>query len=211
MGEALVRVNNALSQVPEYPENVDQPRLISTSSSDDPFIFYTISALPDASQDTPVFQQFDFLEDNFITALERVPGVAQVTLFGGSPQEVRIAIDPARLAARQLTMADVRSAIRSRNRDVFGGDIDTGKRRYVVRTIGRFDSLQAINDTIIAERSGHTVRLQDVGEATLGVAEMRGHAYLNLDRSLVFMVRRDPGANVIEVKQQVTAAIAALN
>lgn len=211
MGEALVRVNNALSQVPDYPENVDQPRLISTSSSDDPFIFYTISALPDAPQDTPVFQQFDFLEDNFITALERVPGVAQVTLFGGAPQEVRIAIDPARLAARQLTMADIRSAIRSRNRDVSGGDIDSGKRRYVVRTIGRFDSLQAINDTIIAERSGHTVHLRDVGEATMDVAEMRGHAYLNLDRSLVFMVRRDPGANVIEVKQQVTSAIAALN
>ncbi len=211
MGEALVRVNNALSQVPGYPENVDQPRLISSSSSDDPFIFYTISARPGSPRGEPVFQQFDFLEDNFITALERTPGVAQVTLFGGSRREVRIALDPARLAARQLTMADVREAIRSRNRDVSGGDIDTGKRRYVVRTVGRFNSLQAINDTIIAERSGHRVYLRDVGEATLGVAEIRGHAYLNLDPSLVFMIRRDPGANVIEVKQQVSAAIAGLN
>lgn len=211
MGEALVRVNNALSQVPGYPENVDQPRLISSSSSDDPFIFYTISALPGAAGGEPVFQQFDYLEDNFITALERTRGVAQVTLFGGARREVRIALDPARLAARQLTMADVREAIRSRNRDVSGGDIDAGKRRYVVRTVGRFDSLEDINDTIIAERSGHRVRLRDLGEATLGVAELRGHAYLNLDRSLVFMIRRDPGANVIEVKQQVSASIAALN
>ncbi len=211
MGEALVRVNNALSQVPGYPENVDQPRLISSSSSDDPFIFYTISELPGSPHGEPLFQQFDYLEDNFITALERTRGVAQITLFGGARQELRIALDPARLAARQLTMADVRDAIRARNRDVSGGDIDTGKRRYLVRTVGRFDSLQAINDTIIAERSGHRVYLRDVGEATLGVAELRGHAYLNLDRSLIFMIRRDPGANVIEVKQRVSAAIAGLN
>ena len=46
MGEALVRVTNALSQVSGYPENADQPKLVSSSSSDDPFIFYTISNLP---------------------------------------------------------------------------------------------------------------------------------------------------------------------
>jgi multidrug efflux pump subunit AcrB len=211
MGEALVRVNNALSQVPGYPENVDQPRLISAASTDDPFIFYTISEIPDSAVGQPVFEQFDFLEDNFINALERVPGVAQITLFGGSNREVRIAVDPARLAARQLTMREVREAIRARNRDVSGGDIDTGKRRYVVRTVGRFDSMEALNNTIIAERSGHPVRLRDVGEATMDLAELRGKGYLNLDRSVVFMVRRDPGANVIEVKEQVSAAVRQLN
>lgn len=210
MGEALVRVNNALSQVSDYPENVDQPRLITSSSSDDPFIFYTLSTLPGTAQ-TPIFEQVDFLEENFVTALERVAGVAQVTLFGGARQELRISVDPARLAARQLTMQDVREAIRARNHDVSGGDIDAGKRRYVVRTIGRFDSLESINDTIIAERSGHAVHLKDVGFASLDVAELRGKAYLNNDRSLVLMIRRDPGANVIEVKRNVSDGVDKLN
>ncbi len=211
MGEALVRVNNALSQMSGYPENADQPRLVSSSSSDDPFMFYTISNLPDVSGQLPVFQQFDFLEDNFIAALERLPGVAQVSLFGGAKREIKISVDPARLAARQLTMRDVREAIRARNQDVSGGDIDAGKRRYVLRTIGRFDSIAAINDTIIAERSGHAVHLKDVGFARMDVAELRGKAYLNRDRSLVFMVRREPGTNVIEVKRQVTEGVSRLN
>ncbi len=111
MGEALVLVNNALSQVAGYPENVDQPRLVSSSSSDDPFIFYTISRRADSPANAPVYDYLDFFEDNVATELERVAGVAQVTFGGGSSREVKVYVDPARLAARQLTMADVRRAI----------------------------------------------------------------------------------------------------
>lgn len=211
MGEALVRVNNALSQVPGYPENVDQPRLISSSSSDDPFIFYRISNLPDAAVEQEVLGQFDFIEDTFATALERVHGVTQVTVFGGSKREMHIALDPAQLAARGLSMAEVRETIRLRNRDVSGGDIESGKRRYVVRTLGRFDSVESINRSIVAERSGHPVRLGDIGSAQFGVAELHTAAFLNNDRAIVMMLRREPGANVIKVKREVTAAIAELN
>ena len=211
MGEALVLVNNALSQVAGYPENVDQPRLVSSSSSDDPFIFYTISRRADSPANAPVYDYLDFFEDNVATELERVPGVAQVTFGGGSSREVKVYVDPARLAARQLTMADVRRAIRDRNRDSSGGDIDAGKRRFVVRTIGRFESVEAISDTILGERDGHSVRLRDVGHVELGVAELRGKSYSGTEQSLIFMVRREPGANVIEVKRGVTAAVAMLN
>lgn len=211
MGEALVLVNNALSQVAGYPENVDQPRLVSSSSSDDPFIFYAITRRSDSPDTTPVYEYLDFFEDNVATELERVPGVAQVTFGGGATREVKVFVDPARLAARRLTMADVRRAIRDRNHDTSGGDIDAGKRRFVVRTIGRYDSVEAINDTILGERDGHSVLLRDVGHVELGVAELRGKSYSGTEQTLIFMVRREPGANVIEVKRGVTAAVAALN
>jgi multidrug efflux pump subunit AcrB len=211
MAEALVLVNNALSQVSAYPENVDQPRLVSGSSADDPFMFYTVSRVEGAADTIPVHGYLDFMEDEYATRLERIPGVAQVIFLGGARREVKVMVDPARLAARQLTMADVRSAVRARNRDMSGGDIDTGKRRFVVRTIGRYDSVAAINQTIIAERAGHSVLLSDVGYAELGLGELKGKGYLNMAPMLVFMVRREPGANVIEVKREVSALVAQLN
>ena len=72
--------------------------------------------------------------------LERVPGVSEVRVWGGAERQVKIYVDPAKLAERQITLSEVRNAIRARNRDVSGGDLDSGKRRYLLRTIGRFET-----------------------------------------------------------------------
>lgn len=210
MEEALVLVNNALSQVSSYPENVDQPRLVSASSADDPFIFYSILPLDKSKPDAALGYK-DFLEDNVGRALERIPGIAQVSFYGDSSREVKIYLDPSELAARQLNMQQVREAVRARNRDVSGGDITTGKRRYVVRTIGRFETIDDIENTIIAERGGFAVRLSDVGYAELGQAELTGKAYNSGTRIMLFFMRREPGANVIEVKQRIDAEIEKFN
>lgn len=211
MEEALVLVNNALSQIDAYPENVDQPRLVSASSADDPFIFYSVSPLDPSVDKGAALGKKDFLEDNMGRALERIPGVARVNFFGDASRQVKIFLDPTLLAARQLSIQQVRQAIRARNRDISGGDITTGKRRYVVRTMGRFDSIEEIEQTIIAQRNGSPVRVADVGYAELGLAELSGKAYMGGERIMLFFLRREPGSNVIEVKEKIDAEIARLN
>ncbi|OUS32590.1 hypothetical protein A9Q99_00535 [Gammaproteobacteria bacterium 45_16_T64] len=209
--EALVNVNNALSQVASYPENVDPPRLRTSSSSQESFIFYTLLALdPDNHQPSPA-QLTRVVEKYIQTPMERVPGVAEVIVFGAVDQQVQLSIDPSELAARGISISQLRSAIRNRNRDFSGGDVNSGKRRYVIRTKGRYESLDDIANTIIAEKDGHSVRIADVGEVSLGSREITAKGYINGQRSFPFGITRTAGSNVIDIFETLEKEVAILN
>ena len=74
-----------------------------------------------------------FLEDHVRVQIERVPGVSEVIMWGGAERQIKIYVDPVKLAERQITLSELRNAIRARNRDISGGDLDSGKRRYLIR------------------------------------------------------------------------------
>lgn len=211
INEALIRVNNALSQVPGYPENVDEPSISAESYSDNAFMFYGFKAMPGYEDEIDVFAMHDWLRENVTSRLERVPGVSSVGMNGGVRRQVKILIDPAELAARQLSLIDVRNAIRSRNIDVSGGDMDYGKRRYLLRTIGRFETLQDLENLIIAERDGAFIRLSDVGTTNMGTEEARSIGYVDTVPTLLLMVRKEPGSNVVAIRDAFNAEVAAIN
>ncbi len=207
----LIRVNNALAQVPDYPENVDEPRIIASSLSDSPFMFFRIMPLPGNPRGIEMVGMNDFIEDRVSTRIERVPGVASVSFWGGAKRQIKIYVDPIKLAEREITLLDVRNAIRKRNRDVSGGDLDSGKRRYLLRTVGRFDSVGAIEDLVLARRGNAFVRLRDVGHAELSTFEVRYHSYANGRPNITMGVRRQVGANVVQTMDGVVAAVQELN
>src|SRR6056297_1900520 len=177
INEALIRVNNALSQVPGYPENVDEPRLDASSFSANSFMYFRITPLDDNPFELDMRLMYDFIDDNVRPRMERVPGVSRINIRGGTERQIRILVDPAALAERDLTLTQVRDAIRSRNRDVSAGDVDLGKRRYLLRTIGRFESLEDIDDLIVARRGDSLVQLKDVAEVEAAYYEQRGLSF----------------------------------
>ena len=144
INEVLIRVNNALTQVPSYPENVDEPRLVTSTVSNNPFLFFLARPLPGNPQNVNMVDKRDFLEDHVRVQIERVPGVSEVIMWGGAERQIKIYVDPVKLAERQITLSELRNAIRARNRDISGGDLDSGKRRYLIRTVGRFETTAEI-------------------------------------------------------------------
>lgn len=211
INEALIRVNNALSQVPDYPENVDEPRLYSSSFSDNAFMFFRIVARDDNPLKLDLNVMRDFVDDYVRPRMERAPGVSEIGLGGGASRQVRIHVDPALLAERGLTLSDVRTAIRERNRDSSGGDIDSGKRRYLVRTVGRFASQREVENLILARRGDSIIRLRDVASVEFDHAELRGQSYSRGQPALSLSVRREAGSNVIAIKQALLPIVDELN
>ncbi len=207
--DVLVRVNNALTQVSGYPENVDEPRIVANSYSDNSFLFFGIYPLP--GNDTDINEYFDLLDDQVRMQIARIPGVSEADLRNGVERQVRIYLDPKQLADRGLSINQVRVAIRERNRDVSGGDLDAGKRRYVMRTMGRFESIEDINDLVIAQRGDSLVRLKDVGYAELDFAEKRRLGYLNDKPVIVMTIRREPGSNIVAVRDAAKQRMEELN
>lgn len=211
LNETLIRINNALSQVPSYPENVDQPRIFASSFSANSFMYFRISPLEGNPNQLDMDMMRDFVDDNVRARLESVENVSRVNVGGGAEKQVQILVNAAALAERQLTLVDVRNALRSRNRDTSGGEIETGKRRYLLRTIGRFDDLDGLRDLIVVRRGDTVIRLRDVAEVRLDHFEIQRRAYVNGQPIIFLSIRREAGSNVINIKRKVMAEMAAIN
>jgi multidrug efflux pump subunit AcrB len=207
MTETLIRVNNALNQVPSYPINVDEPRIFASSFSSNAFMFFSIGPLPGNPRGLDMDMMRDFIEDNVRTRLSNVPGVSDINVWGGAARQIRIVLEPARLADLGLTIADVRNAIRARNQDVSGGEIESGKRRYLLRTVGRFEDLDDLRDLIIERRGDSLLRLRDFAEVELDHFEVRSLSFSNSNPNITLAVRRETGSNVIDTKYAMIDAV----
>ncbi len=209
--QMLIRVNNALSQVPSYPEAVDEPRIYANSFSSNAFMFMSVAPLPGNPRQIDMGLAQDFVEDTVKTRLGSVPGISEVGAFGGVERQVQILVDPARLAQRGLSLLDVRESLRSRNRDRSGGTVNAGKRQYLLRTVGRFDNLEQLSELVLARRGDSVIRLGDVATVRLDHFEESNLTALNGSRDIFMMLRRQPGSNVIDIKRNVMAELESLN
>lgn len=198
--QTLIRVNNALNQVPSYPLNVDEPRVDATSFSSNAFMFFRISPLSGNPRSLDMDMMRDFIEDNVRPRMSSVPGVAQVGVGGGAERQIRILLDPSRLADRGLTIGDVRDAVRARNQDISAGEVESGKRRYLLRTVGRFGDVADLERLIIERRGDTIIRLEDVGRVKLDHFEIRDLSFVDGDPVISLNVRRETGSNVIDIK-----------
>ena len=209
--EMMIRVSNALSQVPSYPEDVDEPQIYASSFSSNGFIFFSVRPLDGNPRGIDMDLTLDYLRDTVRPQLAAVPGVSEIQLRGGSRRQIQIMIDPARLAQRGLTLPEVRNVIRSRNRDRSGGDVADGKRQYLLRTVGRFDDLQSLRELILLRRGDQIIRLEDVAEVKLDHFETRSEARYNGSPHIMVAVRREAGSNVIDIKNQMMPIAEELN
>ena len=211
LNETMIRVNNALSQVPSYPENVDQPRIFASSFSANSFMFFRVSPLDGNPRQLDMDMMRDFIDDNVRARLESVKDVSRVWVGGGAEKQIQILINAPALAERNLTLTDLRQALAERNRDTSGGEIESGKRRYLLRTIGRFDGIEALKDLIVARRGDSIIKLHDVADVRLDHFEVQQNAYVNTEPIIFMGIRREAGSNVIEIKRDVLAEVEAIN
>ena len=152
-----------------------------------------------------------FSEDVIETRLERVPGVADAYTYGGRQEELQVTVDPDRLAARQLTIIDVRNALRNQNKDTSGGDFWEGKRRWVIRTLGQFRSPEQVQQQVLAVRDGAPIYVGDVAEVKIGFKKTDSVSRRYGISSNGLAVSRSSGANVLAVMDGIRDAAAELN
>lgn len=211
VNDALIRVNNALSQVPAYPENVDQPRLFSSSFSSNSFMFFTLKPQVGNPLNLDVDLLRDFADDYIRPRMESVQGVSEVNVNGGAQRQIQIKVDAARLAQRGISLTQVRTAIRNRNSDRSAGDIESGKSRYLLRVVGRFEQLSELENVIILRQGNANILLRDVAEITLDHFETRGMSFSDGERNLRLSVRKESGSNVLAIKEKMLPVIKEIN
>ncbi|WP_278356175.1 efflux RND transporter permease subunit [Idiomarina abyssalis] len=209
--ETLILVNNALSQVPDYPENVDEPRIFSASFSSNAFMYFRVAPIENNPKNIDMVMMRDYIEDNVRPRMSSVAGVSQVNVSGGAQRQVRILMDKDALIQYNVSVNEVRSAISSRNRDTSAGELEQGKRRFLLRTVGRFESLEEIENTIIRRTGDSLVRLKDVADIDFNHFELNSESWFKGQQVLSLQVQRELGSNVIDIKYAMMDEVERIN
>jgi HAE1 family hydrophobic/amphiphilic exporter-1 len=139
--------------------------------------------------------------------LERVGGVGEVRVVGGLDRAINVWIDAERLAAYQISISSIREALARQNADVPGGNVTTGKEELTLRTLGRFTDPRQFDDLVIANVNGAPIKLRDVGRVEDGTKEQRSFSRLNGTPTVTLDIRRQSGANTVEVINGLKAAL----
>jgi len=204
---ALLKVANRLEQVPSYPPDADKPVISSVGANRSAIAWFILRPSEVDGYEGDMSQLFTFVDEEIKPELERVDGVAQINVFGGRQQEMQVVVDPAALAARQITVPELMSALDRENRNVSGGDFTEGKRRYIVRTVGEYTSPEDIEDVVVAVRNGVPVYVRDVAEARIGYRKPGAQTFFFGKPMIAFNAIRATGSNILEVMDGLQGAV----
>ena len=145
----------------------------------------------------------DLVESRVAQKISQVPGVGLVSIAGGRRPAVRIRINPTQLAGMGLSFEDVRTAIGNNNVNIAKGSFDGTMRAATIDANDQLKSPQEYANLIIAYKNGAPIRLRDVAEVVEDAENVRLAAWADTQPAVILNVRRQPGANVIEVAEQV--------
>ncbi|OPY73009.1 MAG: Multidrug resistance protein MdtB [Syntrophorhabdus sp. PtaU1.Bin058] len=155
------------------------------------------------SETMPLTQVEDLADTRFAQKISQLPGVGLVSISGGQRPAVRVHANPAALAAYGLTLEDLRAAIAAANVNQAKGSFDGPRLSYIIGANDQLFSSKEYRSLIVAYRNGAPVRLSDVAEAVDDAENIKQAAWMNASPAVIVNIQRQPGANVIEVVDQI--------
>lgn len=215
MDKALLLVANRLDRVTGYPEEADEPTFKTSSSDDNPIAWIVLRRVDGNTKNMDHYR--DFVEDVIQDRIERVPGVSRVNVYGGSEREMQVVMEPAQMARYGLTVSEVLKRLREGNASVSAGGVDEGKRRYVVRAEGEYESLESVRTVVLrSSRDAATGRVARVTVGDIATVKFDHKESIRFIRFLgepavAVNAVRNAGANVIETMDGIREAINELN
>lgn len=196
-------------------DKIDQMKSTLPDAAGDPMVIkMDINAMPITigvkAENMDLKSLNDLLEDNVVNRLERIEGVASVSLSGGITNEVRITVDPVKLAGYGLTTSTLSGLLAAENMNLPSGDLTQGNTTVAVRTIGEFTSVQEINNLPIPTSTGAVIHLSDVARVEQVEADRDSFTYINGEKGILLSVDKQSTANLVKVSQSLKDEIAKL-
>ncbi len=215
MDKALLLVANRLDRVSSYPDEADEPVLSTAGTEDNPIAWFRL--LRHEGNTRPVYEYGDFAKDVIRERIERVPGVSEVNVYGGTEREMQVIIEPSLMAQYKLTVSHVLDRLRAANSSISGGDVEEGKRRYIVRTDNEFKTIDDVKAVVLRTQrdpaTGRVARVTvgDIATVQFGYKEAGASIRSNGLQAMALNATRETGANVIETMAGIREAVKDLN
>lgn len=197
--DALDRVRRNL------PEEADSPRIWKFDPDDSPIIMIGARSNRDLAELTRI------LERDVSKNFEQIPGTGSIDVWGSVNEEIRVDLNRERLASSELTASDVIQAINRENVTLPGGNIRDGFSDLYVRTMGEYESVEEIAQTIITTVDGNPIRVQDVANVENTYEEIGRYIEIDDTPTLRMAIRKQSDANTVAVARDVRNEVERIN
>jgi HAE1 family hydrophobic/amphiphilic exporter-1 len=192
-------------EINELPDDITRPRVRKFDIASFPVVILGVQGDLDPVELTTL------IEEQLRYRFGRVPGVAQVDLWGGFNREVRIELDPEKVNALDVPLNQVLEAVRSANLDLPAGKIEQGTHEVMLRAPAQFVSIDEIRDTVVTMKDGAPVTIGQIANVADTYEKQSETERFNGQRGIRVGIRKQAGANTVEVSSAILKEVEAVN
>ncbi len=157
-----------MSNMDVAPPGASQPLVKPIDVDDVPIVAITLSAAPGSTYDDA---QLRLVADHVLDELRRAPGVGNTVVIGGRSRQVRVTLDPQKMAGYGLSPLQIAGVINASNANLLSGDLDQGGKKLALETGGFFEKADDVKNAVVGVSNGRPVYLGDVADVTDGFEE----------------------------------------
>jgi multidrug efflux pump len=200
--EVLSRVKNKVDESRnELPSDLENdPSVFEMNLSEMPIVIYSLAG-------TIGPRMLKEIADDLKDDIEAVPGVLEAEVTGGQEREIRIEVDPDKLAYYRIPITSLQQAVASENQNTSGGAITLGDGRYQLKVPGKFDTPEEILFLVVATHNGRPVYLKDVASVVDGIREESSRSRLNGVDAVNISVKKRVGENIIFISDRIDTIV----
>ncbi len=186
----------------KLPEGVETPQISPATSPIGTVLQYAFT-----SEKTSLMEVRRIVDWQVTNRLLAVDGVSQVIAYGGDIRQYQVLVDPVKLKAFNVTLEDVEKAVAAANVNAPGGYLITSDREKLIRGIGRIESIEELQESVVTTRNGTPIRISDVADVKIGAAIKRGDGSFNGQKAVIVMINKQPQADTPTVTRAIEAAM----
>jgi CzcA family heavy metal efflux pump len=201
LDEAKSSVREKLPDIKnEMPEEADDPILIEINVDDVPIMLVSLIGGADYVALTDV-------ADDVAREILEVNGVSSADVFGGLQREVQVEADPRLLRKYGISLSQLIGALQAGNVNLPAGTIESGSSEILIRSIGKYESLDDVRETVIPTPTPGAVRVDDVAEVAMGFEDPESYSRTDGEPSVTIVVRRRSGINTVKTAEAISARL----
>jgi HAE1 family hydrophobic/amphiphilic exporter-1 len=206
LNEAADDVRSRLDRVRgRLPEEADAPTVFKFDANSFPIMSVGLEG------DYDRVKLREIAEHDLSQRLERVPGVAAVTVQGGLRRQIHVELSKEKIRALDLPVDRVVNLLRTENQNIPLGEIDEGDRTYLVRSQGQFENIDEIRDLVVMTRAGVPVYMKDIADVTDSTEDFRSFTRINGRPGVRLSITKQSGTNTVQIADGVRQEIERIN
>jgi hydrophobe/amphiphile efflux-1 (HAE1) family protein len=159
------------------------------------------------SDSVPIINVDDYANIFLAQQIAQISGVAQVLVFGDQTPSIRVQVDPFKLAANGITLEEIRGTLVSQTTNAAKGSVNGDRMSFMIAANDQIIDADKFNNVVLAYRNGAPIRVRDVGQAVAAPVDRTVVAYQNNKEGVILAVFKQPGANVIDIVDNVKAQL----